>query len=373
MASTITNASIPRDQRSGHSKQALLSEDEFVATLHREKRRTERSGNSLLLALVHLDGPRWSAADGHLRRAVTHSVCSAVRDTDTAGWYRNDAVLGVIFVELRESMKSAAQDSVDMRLKQVLRRTSNECVEDIHITYEAFPEKDGSLGSGDPIICREGAPITSKGASIMKRCMDLTGSLIGLLAAAPLLLLIAAAVKLTSQGPVFYRQTRVGEGGRLFTLFKVRTMFRNSDSSLHRAYVVSLIEGDNIAQAHRAGAAIYKIVNDPRVTPIGRILRRSSLDELPQFLNVLKGDMSLVGPRPPLPYEFDRYSAWHRRRILEVRPGLTGLWQVIGRGRTTFDEMVRLDLWYASQWSLWLDLKILLKTPAAVISGGGAY
>jgi lipopolysaccharide/colanic/teichoic acid biosynthesis glycosyltransferase len=134
-----------------------------------------------------------------------------------------------------------------------------------------------------------------------------------------------------------------------------------------------MIAGQNVAQAHGTEATIYKIVNDPRVTPIGRVLRRSSLDELPQFFNVLKGDMSLVGPRPPLPYEFERYSAWHRRRVLEVKPGLTGLWQVYGRSRTNFDEMVRLDLQYARQWSLWLDLKILLKTPVVVIFGTGAY
>lgn len=126
-------------------------------------------------------------------------------------------------------------------------------------------------------------------------------------------------------------------------------------------------------QGHEDGAAVYKLVNDPRVTPIGKILRRNSLDELPQFFNVLRGDMSLVGPRPPLPYEFACYRGWHRRRILEVKPGLTGLWQVYGRCRTTFDEMVRLDLRYARQWSLWLDLKILLRTPVTVVLRTGAY
>jgi lipopolysaccharide/colanic/teichoic acid biosynthesis glycosyltransferase len=134
-----------------------------------------------------------------------------------------------------------------------------------------------------------------------------------------------------------------------------------------------MIAGQDVKTHGSEGAGVYKIVNDPRVTPTGRFLRRSSLDELPQFFNVLKGDMSLVGPRPPLPYEFERYSSWHRRRVLEVKPGLTGLWQVYGRSRTNFDEMVRLDLQYASQWSLWLDLKILLKTPIAVAFGGGGY
>ena len=118
---------------------------------------------------------------------------------------------------------------------------------------------------------------------------------------------------------------------------------------------------------------MFKITDDPRVTPVGRFLRRTSLDELPQFLNVLLGEMSLVGPRPPLPYEVEAYDVWHRRRLLEARPGITGLWQVNGRSRTKFDDMVRLDLQYARKQSLWLDLKILLRTPAAVVSGDGAY
>jgi lipopolysaccharide/colanic/teichoic acid biosynthesis glycosyltransferase len=118
---------------------------------------------------------------------------------------------------------------------------------------------------------------------------------------------------------------------------------------------------------------VYKLREDPRITPLGKILRKTSLDELPQFINVLRGDMSLVGPRPPLPYELTSYSRWHRSRLLETKPGITGLWQVNGRSSTTFDEMVRLDLRYARAWSLWLDLKILFKTPWAVFWGQGAY
>ena len=117
---------------------------------------------------------------------------------------------------------------------------------------------------------------------------------------------------------------------------------------------------------------VYKLVNDPRVTPFGRFLRRSSLDELPQLINVLRGEMSLVGPRPPIPYEFREYRTWHKRRLLAVQPGITGSWQVAGRSRTTFDEMVRMDIQYATSWSLWLDLKILFRTPRAVLSGEGA-
>ena len=135
---------------------------------------------------------------------------------------------------------------------------------------------------------------------------------------------------------------------------------------------VCLWHGGDIPD-HGRNNGVFKMTIDPRVTKIGRILRRTSLDELPQFINVLKGDMSLVGPRPPIPYEVDGYQTWHRSRILEAKPGITGLWQVNGRSRVTFDEMVRLDLTYARTWSLWLDIKILLQTPGAVLRGDGAY
>jgi lipopolysaccharide/colanic/teichoic acid biosynthesis glycosyltransferase len=144
-------------------------------------------------------------------------------------------------------------------------------------------------------------------------------------------------------------------------------MYADNDPEIHKKYVHSLIE----KKVSESGT--FKIKNDPRVTPLGRFLRKSSLDELPQLINVLKGEMSLVGPRPPIPYEFEKYSVWHRRRILEVKPGITGEWQVNGRSRTTFDEMVRMDLRYIQNQSIWLDLKILLKTPLAVMMANGAY
>jgi lipopolysaccharide/colanic/teichoic acid biosynthesis glycosyltransferase len=151
-------------------------------------------------------------------------------------------------------------------------------------------------------------------------------------------------------------------------------MYVNNDDSVHREYVTKLIANEAKQQlpnenTHKA----YKLTDDKRVTTVGKLLRRSSMDELPQLLNVLKGDMSLVGPRPPLPYEVAVYQTWHRRRVLEVKPGITGLWQVTGRSRVKFDEMVRLDLRYATSWSPWLDIKILIQTPLAVIKGEGAY
>ena len=204
-----------------------------------------------------------------------------------------------------------------------------------------------------------------------KRALDIVGSSTLLLAFAPLFLLIAAIVRLTSRGPIFFRQLRVGESATSFTMLKFRTMKVDADHGLHREFVTNLIKSTGTVDL-AAHDGLFKIANDPRVTPVGYVLRKTSLDELPQLWNVLWGDMSLVGPRPPLQYEVQQYQSWHRRRFLEAKPGLTGLWQVTGRSRTTFDEMVRLDLRYARTRSLLTDLKILLATPAAVFSGKGA-
>jgi len=186
--------------------------------------------------------------------------------------------------------------------------------------------------------------------------------------------MIALAIKASSKGPVLFKQQRVGRYGKPFTFLKFRSMYINNDDRVHREYVTKLIANEAEQQKSNGNNHdAYKLMDDKRVTAVGKLLRRSSMDELPQLLNVLMGDMSLVGPRPPLPYEVAVYQTWHRRRVLEVKPGITGLWQVTGRSRVKFDEMVRLDLRYATSWSPWLDFKILMLTPLAVIKGEGAY
>ncbi|MEJ2007967.1 MAG: exopolysaccharide biosynthesis polyprenyl glycosylphosphotransferase [Acidobacteriota bacterium] len=212
--------------------------------------------------------------------------------------------------------------------------------------------------------------VAGKFSRAMKRGLDIVGSATALFLLSPLMGVLALMIKLSSKGPVLFRQSRVGYHGSSFTFLKFRSMHEVNNPNVHKQYVQSFIAGK--AKAH-GSAPVYKIKDDPRVTRIGRFLRKTSLDELPQFWNVLVGDMSLVGPRPPIPYEVECYDIWHRRRILEVKPGITGLWQVRGRSRTTFNEMVRLDLQYAKSWSIWLDLKILFETPRAIISGHGAY
>ena len=194
-----------------------------------------------------------------------------------------------------------------------------------------------------------------------KRLLDLVGAVVTLIVGAPVFALAALLVKLESRGPVLYKSVRIGRGGRPFTFYKLRSMVKGAD--LHRHRLSHLNETDG---------PVFKIARDPRVTRVGRFLRTTSIDELPQLINVLRGEMSLVGPRPPIPPEVAQYEPWQMRR-LEVQPGLTCLWQISGRSRIGFQEWMRLDLEYIKHRSFWLDMKILLRTIPAVLSREGAY
>jgi exopolysaccharide biosynthesis polyprenyl glycosylphosphotransferase len=207
----------------------------------------------------------------------------------------------------------------------------------------------------------------------LKRAVDVVVAAGSLILLSPVLLLTAIAIKLESPGPVTFRQERVGRDGRRFHFYKFRSMHMNNDDSRHRELVSGMINGKGAAPAGETnGKPVYKIANDPRITRVGRLIRRYSIDELPQLFNVLRGDMSLVGPRPPIAYEVEEYTAWHRRR-LGVRPGLTGLWQTMGRSKRTYNQMVKLDIFYIEHWSLWLDMRILFATLRVVLRGSDAY
>jgi lipopolysaccharide/colanic/teichoic acid biosynthesis glycosyltransferase len=207
-------------------------------------------------------------------------------------------------------------------------------------------------------------------AYALKRTLDVMGSAAALLLLSPVIAVIAAFIKSTSPGPVFLSQTRVGLKGETFEFLKFRSMYFDADSGVHERYVRDLIKGEATTVADAGGNGVFHIVDDPRVTPIGRFIRKYSLDEIPQLWNVLRGDMSLVGPRPPLPYEAREYDAWQRQR-LEVQSGITGVWQVIGRNRVSFDEMTFQDVMYGMNRSLWVDLLLCLRTiPAALIGSG---
>ncbi len=217
-----------------------------------------------------------------------------------------------------------------------------------------------------------------------KRAFDFLFSLFVLILASPFMLIVAILIKLDSRGPVFFMQDRVGvklrfHNGELFyqrvifRCYKFRTMVHDADQSVHKAYIQALInnDGENMAALQGGETHVRKLTHDPRITRIGRFLRKSSIDEIPQFINVLKGDMSVVGPRPAIPYEVEMYKPWHYRR-LETKPGITGLWQVSARSSCDFEDIVKYDIQYVDQQSLWMDFKIMVKTPFAIISCKGA-
>ena len=222
-----------------------------------------------------------------------------------------------------------------------------------------------------PMVTLFRSPLSSA-ARLAKRVSDLIIALMALGILAPFWLLIALLIKLDSRGPVFYKQERVGMDGRVFLFYKFRTMRAGTDDTRHREYQRMYISGQPDSNLGDAERPAYKLRGDERVTRLGRLLRKLSLDELPQLFNVLRGDMSVVGPRPPIPYEVESYELWHRKR-LDMKPGITGLWQVSGRNRLPFDEMVRMDLYYIENWSLLLDMKIILQTLPVMLRGDDAY
>jgi len=355
-----------------------LDEETFRRTIAVERKRTERSKSPFLLMLLETgDGVR-----AEQQRVILDVIIAALtlssRDTDIVGWYKERAVVGAMFTGLTGDDRASIVDMIVERVSGTLRdELPAEQFEQIRISVHFFPDDwdhDKPGGQSNLTLYPDLVNHNRNRRSllIVKRAIDVAGSVLMLIACAPLFLLIALAVKFSSKGPIFFRQKRVGQYGRSFTFLKFRTMYVNNDNSVHREFVAQLIADSAQNKRGNGDKEVYKIKNDKRVTRIGKFLRRTSLDELPQFFNVLCGEMSLVGPRPPIPYELAAYQTWHRRRLLDVKPGITGLWQVTGRSSVKFDEMVRLDLRYALSWSPWLDLRILLRTPVAVIKGSGA-
>jgi lipopolysaccharide/colanic/teichoic acid biosynthesis glycosyltransferase len=355
----------------------ILDQECFRRALIGERKRADRSRQAFILLLVRVSDRRDADASS-IRESVVGALTAARREMDILGWRERPTEIGLIVPEIREADLAGAWDGLAARVRRELAgRLGAQASAGLSIRRHVYPEPRRAGGEEpwpvDPILYPElRAGRTRRSAyDAMKRRLDVAGSLALLAVFAPLLLLTAIAVKLSSPGPVFFRQVRIGYMLRPFRMLKFRTMYAGADPGPHHEFVSWFIKASHQAPAP-GKAGLFKLANDPRVTPVGRILRRTSLDELPQLWNVLRGDMSLVGPRPALPYELEQYESWHRRRALEARPGVTGLWQVAGRSRTTFDEMVRLDLRYARTRSLWTDVKILLETPAAVISGKGA-
>jgi len=357
----------------------ILAQEAFHRMIALERKRTERSRKPFLLMLLDTGAGEPSPRSEKLLLDVLAALTESTREIDLVGWYATGAVVGVMFTELVVAERASIVGTIMNRMSAALHKNlSLEQFNQIKISFHLFPEDwdhQRPDRPSNPTLYPdlENREKSSRAMGIVKRSMDLAGSLFALIVLSPVFLTIAAAIKLTSKGPVFFKQKRVGRYGKCFTFLKFRSMHVNNDASQHKEYVRQLIAGEadrKPVSGHDKG--IYKLTQDKRITAVGRIIRRTSLDELPQFFNVLWGDMSLVGPRPPIPYEVEAYDIWHRRRVLEAKPGITGLWQVHGRSRVAFDEMVRLDLRYARNWSPWLDLKILLQTPRAVWAGDGA-
>ncbi|BDC53152.1 hypothetical protein F183_A54670 (plasmid) [Bryobacterales bacterium F-183] len=328
----------------------------------KEQKRSERSGRGFVLALVSAAPIAEAEGSDELLVQFTSALGQELQPFDTVGWQEKGRRIAILFAEPELTNRDVAS------LGLAVSQAANECDLDVNsVSISYLPNDEGRHEPSPEELLATVTPAERHPLQfLVKRLVDVLGSAVGLLVLSPLFALLALTVKLSSPGPVFFRQTRVGFRGREFTFYKFRSMRHGNDPSEHEKFVATLISG----AAPQCGT--FKLKSDSRITGVGKFLRKTSLDELPQLYNVLRGDMSLIGPRPPIPYEVKRYSRWHRRRLYAAMPGITGLWQVEGRSRVTFDEMVRLDLRYGATWNLWQDVKILLKTPKAVLGGSGA-
>jgi exopolysaccharide biosynthesis polyprenyl glycosylphosphotransferase len=359
--------------------QQILPEDLFLGMLCLDRKRAERSGKKLALILLDAEDAGTTGRKAEILNGLIKAANVARRETDPAGWYKHNAILGIIFTELGPIDAATAINKLSDKVREALvLNLKPEDLKHVYLTIHVFADDSddqGSSISANPTFYPDlfHQHKSKKLSLVVKRMMDVVGSLAVLILFSPLFLLVALLVKLTSKGPILFKQERLGQFGKTFNCLKFRSMRVNNDLKIHREFMKRVISGQHNGHAHGGPTPVYKMTSDPRITRIGRFIRRTSLDELPQFINILRGEMSLVGPRPPLAYEYEEYDIWHRRRVLEVKPGLTGLWQVRGRSRVRFDDMVRLDLQYARGWSLWLDVRILLETPRAVVFGDGAY
>jgi lipopolysaccharide/colanic/teichoic acid biosynthesis glycosyltransferase len=355
----------------------LQPPDEFSAAIRLEQARLDRNEHAFSLVVFEAGDLR---ANAEVTQALVRSLSSRIRSTDEIGWF-DDCHIGVL---LPYTSRDGAQKFVD----DISRAIGTGASPPQYTIYSYpsdwysdnghgdsgqlyFTDICGRWGTAERPLARAssqqfkvGTPSTRGSLPIWKRAMDIAGSLFGLTLASPFLLIHVLILKTVSPGPIFFRQERIGYMGRPFKIWKLRTMDVSVDTSLHQEHVSRLINGANKMDSNRP---MVKLENDPHIIPGGKILRKMCLDELPQLINVFWGEMSLVGPRPPLLYEVNEFLKWQHRRFDAV-PGMTGLWQVSGKNRLTFSKMIRLDIQYSRRKTLLLDLTILLKTPLAIIS-----
>ena len=380
----------------------VLDDKTFAEVIRCERERVERYGVQFSLISIKFSSGK-KKLDKTTRQVVQDNIESSLRLNDRIAFINPD----FIAIFLPETKKEGSH-IVAQKLKNILNTHLSNLISSYNITLCCYPDdqdcgilsyatpKGKSSVAFNPTIIKMDYTL-QKGRSdaiavdqtmmfsveeimfklclkrFFKRVIDIIGALCGIIICFPVFSFIAIIIKITSRGPVFFRQTRLGYQGKPFTFLKFRSMYYECSDEAHKEYVYKLIN-----RAHEQintgtiDKPYYKMNSDPRITPFGKFLRKTSLDELPQFFNVLLGQMSLVGPRPPIPYEVAHYENWHKKRVFDVKPGITGLWQTRGRSTTTFDEMVRLDLNYAKNWNLWLDMKIIFKTFKTVVAGIGA-
>jgi exopolysaccharide biosynthesis polyprenyl glycosylphosphotransferase len=344
-----------------------LSKSYFLERLRLEERRADRSKTTLSIALICLDNTKRGEL-GHIKE-VFELPQDSMRETDTLG-NLGEGIIGILLPDTNGQRLQEVKKRIVSRLKNL----------PLSIITRTYPDQlfdDLLKESRDRTffysVFLNGFRGPDRFGCSLKRCLDIVGSLVGIILFSPLMLITALAIKVNSPGPVFFKQTRMGKAGITFVCYKFRSMYWHADDRIHREYITHLIQGnlEEINQGNKE-KPLYKLKSDPRISRVGRIIRKTSIDELPQLFNVLKGEMSLVGPRPPLLYEVEKYQSWHLMRVLNMKPGITGLWQVGGRSETTFDDMVRLDIRYIHNWSLLHDIKILFKTIKAVLRSSGA-
>lgn len=354
---------------------SFYPEDYFRGMLLMERKRSERSRKPFMLMLLNLSKLSPGGVKVKVIKKLIKTLNTSTREIDIKGWYKLNLVMGILFTEFDGISNESLINKIETNLKETL---TPEQFDLITIVCHTFPEDDQkeekktveknavlyNSGSSDDMVKRI--------SQLCKRGIDIAGSICGILLFSPFFIWIYAAIKATSKGPVFFKQKRVGINGKTFTLLKFRTMDCSNNTDIHKDFIKQFINGNTSSQ-NDAAASTFKLKDDPRITKIGKFLRKSSLDEIPQFFNVLWGDMSLVGPRPAIPYEVDEYDTWHKRRVLEVKPGITGIWQVKGRSRTDFDNMVRMDIQYIDSWSPFMDLKLIFQTPIALVTAKGAH
>jgi lipopolysaccharide/colanic/teichoic acid biosynthesis glycosyltransferase len=337
----------------------LHTRKEIDSILHRECARCERNGHEVSLVIIAAGN---SGATRHLHR-LARLLCQRARGTDEIGWFDSHRICAVLPDTSAEGARDFLGQYVEAAYQAALSPDGRV------LTYPAQWEQDldeNFIVPGCEPIDRPQrpvgnlAPLLLRPLPMWKRAIDLLGASVALLLASPLLLFAALAIKFSDPGPVFFKQKRAGLGGRPFTIYKFRTMI--ADAEKKKATLRARSEQDGPA---------FKIRHDPRITRVGRLLRETSLDELPQLINVIKGEMSLVGPRPLPVDESDRCDVWHRRRM-DVTPGLTCIWQVEGRSRVSFAEWIRMDRTYIGRRSLWQDLKLIVMTVPSVLLRRGA-